>query len=128
MESCANRDPGCSCQFQVHIHPRGRAAQPRSADTCVADLEKDVDSPLLALLLRKLPQGRKAMGLSLLGPQVVTEAEVPLVRLGRDAEVKEALQGRPLLQCLQQMEGAAFRVEWRGGQVASKSLSGRVAR
>ena len=34
------------------------------------------------------------------------------MRLGRDLEVKEALKGRPLLQCLQRMEGAPFRLEW----------------
>ena len=34
-----------------------------------ADVEKDDDSPLLSLLLRKLPQGRKADDASVFSPK-----------------------------------------------------------
>eukprot|EP00435_Cladocopium_sp_Y103_P063280 s159_g24.t2 len=100
--SCANGDPMCSCHFQVLVLPRDGV-----------DDDED-DEALMALLLQKIRLVSQSTG----------SRKVPLVRLGRDAQVKEALCGRSLLHCLerhldQACRGARIRLETCGALMVS---------
>ncbi|CAK9059970.1 unnamed protein product [Durusdinium trenchii] len=72
---CANGDC-CSCQFQVLLLPQDVL---------------DEDTSFIDLLLLKIQQMMQKTG----------SQKVPLVRLGRDPQVQEALGGRSLLHCLE---------------------------
>lgn len=100
--SCANGDPMCSCHFQVLVLPRDGI-----------DDDED-DEALMALLLQKIRLVSQSTG----------SRKVPLVRLGRDPQVKEALCGRSLLHCLERhldraCRGARIRLETCGALMVS---------
>ncbi|CAJ1443969.1 unnamed protein product [Effrenium voratum] len=76
--TCAYNDDGCSCQFRVSLLPGAQ----EEAD--------EGDEALAALVAQKVQQMSYNTG----------SHKVPLVRLGRDRELKEALQGQQLLQFL----------------------------
>ncbi|OLP99572.1 hypothetical protein AK812_SmicGene17860 [Symbiodinium microadriaticum] len=80
---CIYGDAFCSCRMRVSILPEGWKMLNSLAD------DEDLEA-LIQLVAQKVSQLSAACG----------SQKVPLVRLGRDADVKKALRGRALLSLL----------------------------
>ncbi|CAE7578682.1 truC [Symbiodinium sp. CCMP2592] len=80
---CIYGDACCSCRMRVSILPEGWKMLNSLAD------DEDLEA-LIQLVAQKVSQLTTACG----------SQKVPLVRLGRDADVKKALRGRALLSFL----------------------------
>eukprot|EP00439_Symbiodinium_sp_Y106_P057532 s1409_g8.t1 len=80
---CIYGDALCSCRMRVSILPEGWRMLTSLAD------DEDLEA-LIQLVAQKVSQLTTACG----------SQKVPLVRLGRDADVKKALRGRALLSLL----------------------------